>query len=572
MDLTQVLLGEKHLEAIGWTLAHSVWQIALAGLFLWIILKIIPKKAANIRYWAGLSTLALILITSCWTFIHQFPTNNNIGANAFLVQDYISPEAETYFPSATGHADDDQGFAGPIAHHLTQYLPFLTNLWLVGALFYLLRMVGGLYDLQKLKKGHRESVSDHLLKKVDSLTASLGIFKQISVLKSSSIHVPITYGIFKPVVLLPVALVLSMDPRQLEAIIAHELAHIKRHDYLINLFQSLLEVLFFYHPCFWWINEIIQTEREYATDDLVLSLGVHPKDLAYGLATVVNHSSQNTPEMALAASSGSNPTLERIKRVLGKSTTTPRFSPLLTLTMITTLIAGTILMVVAQEPESNNDNLLLTQLNVTSQDIIIEPIPVPASHVPAPADTIPPKEQKKAEESDEMPVLNLTPVPKLDFEVPPVAPVPPVSIPPSPKIAFWHPDLKPKLDSLEKITKDLQELSDDQSESAQSKRIDLEGALADVQKNIEELTHRFRENLGDWEPLNSENMKKFQEDMKVWQEEYQKNWETNMAPRMEEFQEKIRAWQEENEPRIKEFQERMKAWHEANKDKFNWEP
>src|SRR5690606_4988178 len=127
------------------------------------------------------------------------------------------------------------------------------------------------------------------------------------------------------------------------------------------------------HPCFWWINEIIHAEREYATDDLVLSLGINAKDLAYGLATVVNHSSQTTPEMALAASSGGNPTLERIKRVLGKSTTSPRFSPLLTLTMITTLIIGTILMVAAQEPESNKDELLLTHFSPISQDIIIEP-------------------------------------------------------------------------------------------------------------------------------------------------------------------------------------------------------
>src|SRR5690554_3456011 len=119
MDLTQLLLGEKYLEAIGWTLAHSVWQIALAGLFLWIVLRIIPRKAANIRYLAGLFTLAAIFLTSCWTFTHQLQTGetSETSASMSMVHHAVSPQAEP-FPSATEHRAKDQGLASFISYQL----------------------------------------------------------------------------------------------------------------------------------------------------------------------------------------------------------------------------------------------------------------------------------------------------------------------------------------------------------------------------------------------------------------------------------------------------------------------
>src|SRR5690606_3909979 len=96
------------------------------------------------------------------------------------------------------------------------------------------------------------------------------------------------------------------------------LAHIKRNDYPVHLFQSGLEVFFFFHPCFWWINQVVNEERENATDDLALATGVCSHDLAHGLAEVANYSNNPAPDMALAASASKHKTLQRIKRILGK--------------------------------------------------------------------------------------------------------------------------------------------------------------------------------------------------------------------------------------------------------------
>lgn len=330
MDFTHLFIEEKYLEAIGWTLTHSLWQIGLISLGLWFLLKTVPKKSSNLRYGAALFALLLICIVSSWTFVYhinQFEqrevTHSFVDVN-FEKTTQISLSG----PFTAGITLDNSGLWDSLSLQLRNYLPYLVNLWIFGVVFYLVRLMGSLYDLGKLHNKHHDLVSPALLKKVDSLTASLGIFRKIRVLKSSLVHAPITYGFFKPVILLPTSLAFSMSPDQLEAIIAHELAHIKRYDYLANIFQSVVEIAFFFHPGFWWINRIIHEERENATDDLALSLGVNPEALAFGLAEVANHSSIRTPEMTLAASPSKKFTLQRIKRILGRSTPPPKFSPL----------------------------------------------------------------------------------------------------------------------------------------------------------------------------------------------------------------------------------------------------
>src|SRR5690606_23924410 len=219
----------------------------------------------------------------------------------------------------------------------------LVNLWMLGALFYAVRLLGSFYDLHKLHRKHHESVSSVWLKKVDSLSAALGLYHKVQVLTSTLVRTPITYGYLKPVILLPASLVFSLSPAQMEAIIAHELAHIKRNDYLVNLLQSCMEVVFFFHPCFWWVNQLVNQERENATDDLALAAGVSSYDLAYGLAEVANYSGSPAPDMALAASGNNHTTLQRIKRILGHKASSPKLSPLIPLTMLLALITASAL-------------------------------------------------------------------------------------------------------------------------------------------------------------------------------------------------------------------------------------
>ncbi|MEX2594992.1 MAG: M56 family metallopeptidase [Anditalea sp.] len=579
MDFTHLFIEEKYLKTIGWTLTHSVWQILLISLLLWFTLKIVPKQASNLRYGTALFALILICSVSSWTFIHHLQQydKNQSAISSSLKFDF--PETDKINSTHTlhkGSALGSQVFGDYLPSQLEQHLPYLVNLWILGALFYLFRLIGSINDLKQLHKKHHEPVSQLLLKKVNNLTASLGIFRKVKVLKSPFVHVPITYGLFKPIILLPTSLALSIQPAQLEAIIAHEMAHIKRYDYLVNLFQSTLEVLFFFHPCFWWINAVIHEERENATDDLALSIGIRPQDLAYGLAEVANHSSYRTPEMALAASTDRNLTLQRIKRILGRSTPPLKLSPLITITMILTLIISTILLVGAQGPDSNHNQepLLLTHIN--SQNIAWrETIPSKPHHVvmaSAEQDTIPSVKSTKGPHLTDMPSLELTPAPQMDFNfdfpsLKDFPPVPPVNIE---NFSLPNLEIKIQADSIEKIASELEKLKGDNSPKAKARVETLKSALAKLEQNMEVFSRAFEGKMENWQEKHGEAMKKFETEMKVWGEkmkEHEKTWEAAIAPKMKEFENKMKVWEKENAPRIKEFEEKMKIWEEKNREK-----
>jgi len=578
MNFTHLFIEERYLEAIGWTLVHSVWQIALISMLLWLLLAMMQKKAAAWRYNMAYSALLLVFVAGAWTFLYELESAESNPPLAFSAD--IEVTAQTGIISASvisrGDFSNQKSLLPYISSQLEHYLPYLVNLWILGAMFYMIRLAGSLYDLEKLHKKHHEAVNNTLFKKIDNLSASLGIFRKVEVLKSSLVHSPVTYGLVKPVILLPTSLIFSISPEQLEAIIAHELAHIKRNDYLFNFIQSVMEVLFFFHPCFWWINHIIKEERENATDDLAISIGIAPSALAHGLAEVANLSNSPTPEMALAASEDKNSTLQRIKRILGKKTASPKLSPLFPLTMLFALIISSVLLVDAQVQEDRTDPVLLTSLqNYTVQadvpdDLEFTPISVNETRITRyNQDTIPSK--KPAKEKEGMPQLQLTPAPQLDVQVLAFHGIPPA--PPAPIAQFNFPplDIKDQTDSLTKMALELQKLENDNSPEAQKRKEKLQASMEKVQENIEAIAQSFAEKISHWQDKNGLLFDKFEEDMKVWEEKmqkHQKEWESSFAPKMKEFEEKMKDWEKENAPKLKEYEEKMEIWMEENGGSF----
>ena len=150
--------------------------------------------------------------------------------------------------------------------------------------------------------------------RISRLCSALQVTRPVRVLTSAAVAVPVVVGWMKPVVLLPLGLLSGLSTPQLEALLAHELAHIRRHDYFVNLLQSLVETCFFYHPAVWWISAQIRKERENCCDDLAAEAcgGV----LGYASAlTALEEMRGATPAYGVAASGG--PLIQRIRRILG---------------------------------------------------------------------------------------------------------------------------------------------------------------------------------------------------------------------------------------------------------------
>ena len=304
---------------------------------MWLLLKIDFFKTPQKRYLLGLSALLAIFCLFAGTFIYEYresqfftwheiaPSTSHLERGDIISQDYILP--------------------GDLPRTIDSILPYMVHFWLIGVVFYFFRHAANIAVLKRLKANSAESLPGNVKKVAQRIKHQLSIQFPVDFKLSDEITVPIAFGLWKPVVLIPAGLLFQLSPLQLEAIIAHELVHIRRHDYSINLGQSVLEIIFFYHPAFWWINTLVKEAREHIADDMAIRAGIRPMDLAHALAIIANNATEQSFELGMAAHSSKFPILNRIKRMLGKETVQSSYSPLITKTMLLTLLFSAVLLI-----------------------------------------------------------------------------------------------------------------------------------------------------------------------------------------------------------------------------------
>lgn len=273
MNFIREILSEKIIDALGWTILHSLWQGLLIGILLLLLLYLYRHHNPEIRYNLSVFSLGLIFVLSVLTFIFYLKDKghaNDIAEYGIQLPDAIDVtvigSTESLLPSSWA-ADSFQYLIKAIPGKF----PLIITLWLAGVLIISLRMTGGFYLNEKLRKSCLYEIPDELQKRFLKLLNKMNIHRKVNIHLSSLVEIPSLIGYFKPVVLIPLSAVTHMPVEQLEAILAHELAHIRRHDYLVNVFQSFIEALFFYHPFVWMIQKRIRMERENCCDDIALS-------------------------------------------------------------------------------------------------------------------------------------------------------------------------------------------------------------------------------------------------------------------------------------------------------------
>ena len=202
------------------------------------------------------------------------------------------------------------------------WLPILTALWFIGVLGLSVRMLGGWVMTRLLARRAVARVSPVIEAAAREIATRLDLQRAVAILESAAVTVPTLIGWVRPVVLLPAAALSGLSPLQLQAILAHELAHVRRHDYLVNLLQSAVEILLFYHPAVWWISAEIRAERENCCDDLAVA--VCGDRLVY-VSALAELTSIERRAFALAATDGSLVT--RVRRILGRPAAARRELP-----------------------------------------------------------------------------------------------------------------------------------------------------------------------------------------------------------------------------------------------------
>jgi beta-lactamase regulating signal transducer with metallopeptidase domain/sporulation protein YlmC with PRC-barrel domain/uncharacterized protein YnzC (UPF0291/DUF896 family) len=302
------IFAPETLRTLGWSLLHFVWQgfalVAIASIAMTLF------RRASARYIVGVLTLVAMLASVAITFVLLLNSQSAMRATeaaatpvvVFVERTILSQPAQPMINGA------------PAAKSLSQQaLPLLVEFWLAGVLFFSLRTAGSLIYLERLRRAASVSVGPALLAKCRGLQARLGLNRVIQFCECRWLDAPAVIGWFKPIVLLPVRALTGLTEDQIEAVIAHELAHIRRFDSFVNLFQVLVESLLFFHPAVWWLNKRVRIEREHCCDDVALAAcGNH---LGYARALTTMEEWRATPALSVAANGG--PLAARISRILG---------------------------------------------------------------------------------------------------------------------------------------------------------------------------------------------------------------------------------------------------------------
>jgi bla regulator protein blaR1 len=287
-------------QALGWSLIHFLWQGAVVGiLFAWVR-ALLPKQQSSARYVMGL--FALVALVVC-PFVTFFLLWSPMVSEATAIGDVF---VVTSHQSASPGAVPLSGFE--------VWLPLLVVGWLAGVALMIGKAVHQWRTLDRIatRLAWRQLEIEEMLVRVAKRFGSL---PGARVLVSACIDTPTLIGWFKPIILLPAAVVAGFPREQLELILAHELGHLRRYDHLVNLGQAVIETLLFYHPVVHWISREVRHEREVCCDNLVLRLtDSEPREYARTLAALEDVR-QLAPQLAVAASGGM--LLDRVRRIIG---------------------------------------------------------------------------------------------------------------------------------------------------------------------------------------------------------------------------------------------------------------
>ncbi|WP_118949520.1 M56 family metallopeptidase [Taibaiella helva] len=297
-------------QALYLTLAHSLWQGLLLAAVTGLIILGTRRAPAVRRYNLLTAALLLFVAGSVITFIGSWsPQETETATTAVLTYAEAGPGASTV--AASGNPGWVQGLIGFCNRNAGNIVLF----WLAVVGLRSLTLIAGVRSLRRLRLSADFSAEPVWAEVVRDLAARTGVRQAVRLAESAAIKVPMAMGHLKPLILLPVGLMTALPMAEIEAILLHELAHIRRRDYLVNLLQRFTETLFFFNPAVWWLSSLMRAEREHCCDDITLTQVGNKKHYINALVSCQEYVLQ-APSCAVALSGGKNNLLHRVKRMI----------------------------------------------------------------------------------------------------------------------------------------------------------------------------------------------------------------------------------------------------------------
>lgn len=337
METLHSLLAHPLVSRLGWSLAHFVWEGAILAALLAVVLVLLRKRSASARYVACLSVMLLmiaVLPLTWWLLtlstehgdVLTVPTETASAENdaiALLTNDNLADTPPAVMPTeismelipvaSSPRQAPVAGLGARFVDLMNAWMPWIVLLWLAGVSILSVRLAMGWLLIQRLRRRYVQPVGEHLDAALRRLARRLAVSRPVRLVQSTIAQVPSTIGWLRPMILLPASTLTGLTTEQIEAVIAHELAHIRRYDYLVNLAQSVVETLLFYHPAVWWLSRRMRIEREHCCDDLAVAACGNAVTYARALSSM--ESLRSAPRLAAAAGGGS--LVQRVRRILG---------------------------------------------------------------------------------------------------------------------------------------------------------------------------------------------------------------------------------------------------------------
>ena len=303
-------------RAVCWTLLHSIWQGLIAAAVAGLIIIATRRSKAVWRYNLLSIVFVALLVASAVTFFNEAGLMKSVVTNNNSINAEPATPVDTHLVNAGGYwlpTLEKQQLFEPVTYYGNKYATLITSLWTLFFLVNFLKMMAGIQYTRRLRTGSI-AVPQMWKENLYTLSSLLGIHKKIMLAASREIAIPVAIGFFKPVIMVPLGMFTNLSAEQVETVLVHELAHIRRNDFAINLLQRLAEAVFFFNPFMLWLSSLIREEREACCDDIVME---YTSDKKSYLEALVSFREEEfaAPRYAVALGS-SNSLLARAKRIV----------------------------------------------------------------------------------------------------------------------------------------------------------------------------------------------------------------------------------------------------------------
>ena len=345
----QAWVGQAWVEQLGWTLIHFLWQGALVAAIYGIARR---SRTPQLRYLLACVALTAMVAAPIVTYIAITPAS--APANPFVgtipvssaVADSASAPIATLSPATRAFHDD--------------VMPWLVLAWFSGATVFWIRLTGSWIVATRMRSMLVRPAPREWQHKLNEIAARIRVSRPVKLIVSAVVQAPTVVGWLRPVILMPVGALTGLPAEHIEALLAHELAHIRRHDYLVNILQSIAEALLFYHPAVWWISSQLRNERELCCDDEAVAFSSDTVTYVRALAGLEAYRPAHF-NPALAASGGS--LRERIARLLGQPTRGASQGSVITGLLIITAACGLFAQTTSVRPSFEAISIKLNDLS-----------------------------------------------------------------------------------------------------------------------------------------------------------------------------------------------------------------